>query len=90
MADKTDKADKKQVNSSRPDKGDPGAHGRSVSEKVTREHEPSVNQVRHEPIPASPADHRRQRAQVHAKPHSIPAVHPEDADARDEGEADRG
>ena len=93
MADKTDKADKKQVNRSRPDKEDPGAHGRSVSETVTREHEPSVNQVRDEPMPASSTDHRQQRAKVHAKPHSIPALHDqkdigESADSED-GSSDR-
>jgi hypothetical protein len=88
MADKTDKANKEQVNGSRPDKRDPGAHGGSVSETVTREHEPSVNQVRHEPMPASPADHRQQRPQVHAKPHSIPAVHSEETDRQQDSQAD--
>jgi hypothetical protein len=77
-------------NTSKPDGTDPpggssaGTSGQQLSDSVTREHEPSTNQVRHEPIRASRHEDRDHQADARSEEPGRP-----DGDEGDEGDDDR-
>jgi len=79
-------------NTSKHDEGEPqggspaGTSGQQVSDSVTREHEPSTNQVRHEPIRASRYEDRDQEA----GPRSEELARPEGEEDDDERQAEGG
>jgi hypothetical protein len=81
-------------NTPKPDDGDPqggssaGTSGQQLSDSVTREHEPSTNQVRHEPIRASRHEDRDHQADARSEEPGRPDGDEDDDDRADQRQAE--